>query len=348
MKRFIYTLLFLGFLSCDYDKGIGEFKEDLVGGVVQAVYVSPSSQTLYIDSELPTLYAYVAPAGAADTTVTWVSDHPEILSVNAETGELTWGTITNSEVVITAISNSNSEVSGTCTFTIRNSRNNYFYVDCRAQLGLWILDRNIGALDFAPEGTAWTFDPSQKNYGGDYYQWGHNEPAANRATGGDGNGWGTYYEYPTFRLNAGLGGCDINWSSSSEEFMDWSIAENIPGDMDGWRLPTKEELEELAYYINPDNFRDAEGKSNARVLWNKLGLTATSYIYELIANYYYSWMISNDCILWSSDYDPATQMAWCLHVDYSQGIYEVVQRSIKIAAPIRLVRDASDFDGENE
>ena len=90
---------------------------------MQAVYVSPSSYTLYIDSELPTMYAYVAPTHAADTSVSWVSDHPEILSVNAQTGELSWGTISNSEVIVSAISNSNSEAVGTCVFTIRNARN---------------------------------------------------------------------------------------------------------------------------------------------------------------------------------------------------------------------------------
>ena len=50
MKKsyFIQALCFLGLLSCDYGDKFDGFKEDLVGGTVQAVYVSPSSYTLYI------------------------------------------------------------------------------------------------------------------------------------------------------------------------------------------------------------------------------------------------------------------------------------------------------------
>ena len=353
MKKFhlIYILLLLGFISCDYGEDFDGFKEELVGGAVQAVYVSPSSATLYIDSELPTMRAFVTPIYAADTTVSWMSDHPEILSVNAETGELSWGTIANSEVTISAVSNSNTNAVGSCTFTIRNSRNNYGYVDARS-IGLWILDRNIGASTTPAENATWSFPPSAKGAAGNYYQWGHNDPVANIENGGaNGNGWGDtwHYESDGRNLNSGLPGRDPYWSADNQAFVDWSNESNLPGGMDGWRLPTREELEQIAYYINEDNFRNAEDKSKARVLWNDLGFVPTAYL-DIYYEGYLTWRITSSCILWSSDYDPETNLVWCLQIDVSNGVIstKMVQYEINRAMPIRLVRDASSFDREDE
>ena len=352
MKKsyFIQALCFLGLLSCDYGDKFDGFKEDLVGGTVQAVYVSPSSYTLYIDSELPTMYAYVAPTHAADTSVSWVSDHPEILSVNAQTGELSWGTISNSEVIVSAISNSNSEAVGTCVFTIRNARNNYGYVDARSTLGLWILDRNIGASEIPNEDATWSFPPADRGVPGNYYQWGNSTPLANIETGGrNNNGWGDSYPYyesdgRLHNLNSGLPGVDPYYSADSETFVDWTNASNLPGGMDGWRLPTKEELEELAYWMNEENFRNAEDKSKARVLWKELGFAPTASI-RLYWTGYLDWQVSGFCRIQSSDYDPATQKAWCLEI-YGSNAASLVEVEINNAMPIRLVRDANTFDGE--
>ncbi len=358
MKRLsyiIYSILFLGLFSCDLDDGIDNYKEDLIGGAVQQVIVSPSTLTLYVDSELPTLTHYVSPIHAADTSVTWSSDHPEILNVDPNTGALSWGTIANSEVIITATSNSNNQISGKCVVTVHNSRNLYKFVDARKYLGLWILDKNIGATENLPEDAAWQWS-FYNNVIGNCYQWGHNDPAANMATGGDnGNGYPELYNYPNGRhLQAGLAGYDPDWSDQNSAFKDWSNPENLPGGMDGWRLPTKEELEKLAYYINPDNFKTAQEKGEAKLLFAQLGFTPTGAVdYDRgeSYNYEYNWYGLGYCLLWSSDYDPATQKAWCLQVEVSRETIKasVVQYSILgMACPIRLVCSASDFDEEEQ
>lgn len=359
MKRlsFIYSILFLGLFSCDYDDGVGDYKADLIGGTVQQIIVSPSTLTLYVDSELPTLSHCIVPIYAADTTVTWSSSRPDVLNVDPNTGALSWGTIANSEVIITATSNSNNQATGQCVVTVQNVRNLYKYVDARKNLGLWILDKNIGATGNVPAegGWGWTSLPTVT---GNYYQWGNNEPAANLATGGDnGKGYPNQYTYPNGeKMQAGLPGYDPDWSDQSSTFKDWSNPENLPGGMDGWRLPTKEELEKVAYYINPDNFRTAQEKGEAKLLCEELGFVATGAVDYDRPDYpnwdnSYSYYGFGYCILWSSDYDPVSKKAWCLQVEQTTtGIKaSVVQYSILgMACPIRLVRNASDFDNKEE
>lgn len=354
MKRLalIYSILFLGLFSCDYDDGVGDYKADLVGGIAQQVIISPNTLTLYVDSELPTLHHYVVPIYAADTTVTWTSSRPDILNVDPSTGKLSWGTIANSEVIITATSNSNNQATGQCIVTVRNVRNLYKYVDARKNLGLWILDKNIGATENLPEDAAWQWSSYPKVVG-NLYQWGNNDPVANLATGGDtGDGYPQEYNYPNGkRLQAGLPGYNPDWSDQSSTFKDWSNPENLPGGMDNWRLPTKEELEKIAYYINPDNFKTAQEKGEAKLLFSELGFTPTgSVYYDCISSFKYNWYGLGYCLLWSSDYDPTTQKAWCLRVEIrSDGtlVSEVVQYSILgMSCPIRLVCSASDFEEE--
>lgn len=351
MKRFflLYMLGLISLSSCDYDTGWDGYKKDLIGGPVEMIIVSPSSAMLYIDSKLPNLSYYVAPLGAADTTVTWVSDKPEVLSVNAETGVLAWGTPTNTEVTISAVSNSNSQVVGTCVFTVRNARGRYRYVDLRKQLGLWMLDRNLEASSKAVDG--FNAAPLANNtWYGDYYQYGHNDPVANLEHGGE-NGQGGVWTYENGReMNGGYPAYDPYWDNTREGFVDWSNPENLPGGIEGWRLPTKKELEELAYWLDANNFRDAKGKGAAKVLQQEVAFGTGGIIGGERNNFLYSQGDAGQAYssyIWSSDYDPVTQKAWVLKANSSE-IKVIELSTIGIACPIRLVRDASDFDGEEE
>lgn len=346
MKRLFFSCIcsLLGFISCDYDNGWDGYKENLTGGAVQMVIVSPSTKVLYIDSELPTMHYYVAPSGAADTTVTWISDKPEILAVNAQTGVLSWGTPVNSEVTISAVSNSNDQAVGKCVFTVRNVRGLYQYVDLRKQAGLWMLDRSIGANSRADGSYGNLLLIPGCTWCGNYYQYGKNDPVANWEKGGN-DGKGGKWDYKNgYMLEGGYPSYDPYWDTTKEGFVDWKDPENLPDAMEGWRLPTKEELEKLAYYLDESNFRDAQGKGAVKVLKEDLAFGPSGLVGGEDNHWTYSHYSVWCQYLWSSDYNPDTQKAWVLKV--SEGGAEVVEIStIGVGAPMRFVREAASFDG---
>lgn len=350
MKRviFLYWVILIGLYSCDYDKGIMDYKPDIIGGPVSEVLVSPSSGTLYIDSELPVMTYCVAPLGTLDTLVTWVSDKPEVLDVDPQTGELIWGSITNTEVTITAVSSSNENITGSCVFTIRNARGLYGYVDLRKSCGLWMIDRNLGA---STNTGSWNLNfSSNKGARGDYYQWGKNEPVANMEKGGQ-NGEGGEWVYDNGRvLRGGYENYSNVWGESSVGFLDWSQLENQPGDWENWRLPTKEELEKLSYYMEAGNFRTAAEKGEAELLRKSLYWNATAMIgyYTAYNDHYWDYQYNgvagaSTCYIWSSDRDPENpSFAYALEI--TQGGSAIVLQPISAAAPIRLVCEATNFD----
>ncbi len=348
MKRlFYYTFLFIALGACNYDDGWDGYKENLEGGQVEMIIVSPSSAILYIDSKLPTLSYYIAPWGAVDTVVTWTSDKPEVLNVNATTGVLEWGTPANTVVTISAISNSNSKILGKCVFTIRNSRGRYRYVDLRKQAGIWMLDRNLEASTKAEDG--FNSIPTLNNtWYGNYYQYGNNNPVANLENGGE-DGQGGNYNYENGRyMTGGFSYYDPYWDNTYDGFVDWSVPNNLPVVMEGWRLPTKNELEKLAYWIDENNFRDAAGKGAAKVLRKEVAFGPGGLIGGERNSFPYSpgdaGMVFS-AYIWSSDYDPVTQKAWVLKVNASEA--KLLELStIGIACPIRLVCDAANFDEE--
>lgn len=348
MKHILYFVVgLITFGACNYGSEWDGYKEELVGGPIEMIIVSPSSGTLYIDSKLPTLSYYVAPLGAADTTVSWTSDKPEVLKVDSVTGVLSWGTPTNTDVTISAVSNSNSAVFGTCVFSVRNARGRYRYVDLRKQIGVWMLDRNLEASTKAEDGFNAT--PTLNNtWYGDYYQYGNNDPVANMEKGGeDGHGGNWFYENGR-KMYGGYPSYDPWWDNTYDGFVDWSDPANLPGGMEGWRLPTKKELEDLAYWMDENNFRDAVSKGAAKVLKQELAFGPGGLVGGELNNLPYSQGDAGQmysAYIWSSDYDPVSQKAWALKVNSSE--VKVLELStIGIACPIRLVCDAANFDEE--
>ena len=248
MKKGIFLLLSMiaMFYACDYAGDIKDYKEDLAeGGPVNTILVSPSAFTLYVDSEFPSMSYVSVPTNTVDSVVVWSSDTPEVLDVDPETGELKWGTVRNCEVVISATSATRKDVKGECRITVRNTMGVYKYLDLRAELGLFVIDRNMGAT--------MAFDKTVTNnmaagLKGNYYHWGNNTPVANKEFGGD-DGRGGYYTYPNGRtLLGGYPEFDPSWNAEGEHFSDWSQGGETPCP-GGWRLPTKEECEKIIYNL---------------------------------------------------------------------------------------------------
>lgn len=327
--------------ACNYGE-IEGYKDDFApGGIVMGLVISPASKTLYVDSEFPDWQLRCIPSNAGDTTVTWSSDHPEILDIDTKTGKMSWGTPRNAEVVITATSNSNANVQAICKLTIKNSRGKYRILDFRAQLGLWVLDRNLGA-SAAAEGS------DQKSAVGDYYEYGRNVPVANMEFGGnDGKGGG--YKYPTGQeIFGGYPAYDFTWRLTGPEFVDWSIPGNTPAPP-GWRLPTKADLDKIAYMCNEKNFETQKEKGAAKLLRKKLLFVRTGRL-----NRYNQWNGAK-CHWWSSSYNADKMTVWALEVTWDGDEVNppvVVEMNFKVldgnwginyeaAIPIRCVMDGT-------
>lgn len=89
-------------------------------GAVTAVSVDPAEITL-LKGMIADLVANVLPITADDKTFTWTSSDPTIVSVT-EDGEIT--AVGEGEAFVTATSNGNSEVSGSCKVTVLNTELN--------------------------------------------------------------------------------------------------------------------------------------------------------------------------------------------------------------------------------
>lgn len=297
--------------ACNYSDDIKDYKEGVPdGSPINTILVSPSSFTLYVDSEFPTMSYVCVPANTADSTVSWESDTPDVLDIDSETGELKWGaTVKNCEVVISAVSTTNPDVKGECKFSVKNTMGVYQYLDLRAQLGLFVMDRNIGASMVFDETTI----GGEESLKGNYYHWGYNAPVINREFGGD-DGRGGKYTYPDGRqLIGGYPEFDRYWNAEGENFSDWSQNGETPCPS-GWRLPTKEECERMAYMTNVDNFKTQQEKTLARALRKKLSFAETGY---------YQWeggkWEGGTAYLWTSTWDPITKKVWVLKIENARG-----------------------------
>lgn len=345
MKKGIFLLLSMiaMFYACDYAGDIKDYKEDLAeGGPVNTILVSPSAFTLYVDSEFPSMSYVSVPTNTVDSVVVWSSDTPEVLDVDPETGELKWGTVRNCEVVISATSATRKDVKGECRITVRNTMGVYKYLDLRAELGLFVIDRNMGAT--------MVFDKTVTNnmaagLKGNYYHWGNNTPVANKEFGGD-DGRGGYYTYPNGQtLLGGYPEFDPSWNAEGEHFSDWSQGGETPC-RGGWRLPTKEECEKIIYMTNVANFNTQQEKTAARALREKLGVAMSGY--QRIPGGNWQWQHG---MLWTSTWNPETKKVWVLQAtnsgDWKDDPWEMKEMELKgIAIAVRCVRDGNVEDVE--
>lgn len=344
MKRQFYVVACVCvslLVACGYNVDLKTYKEDLpAGGDVKGVIVSPSKQSLFVDSDLPVLSVICVPSDAADNNVVWSSDHPEILNVDPHTGILSWGTVKNAEVTITATSVSNPEVKGSCVFDIVNTAGKYRYVDLTEQIGLYVMDRNLGATEAYTKATS---SPAN-NWAirGNYYHWGFNKPVANFQYGGaNGQGYEDEpYTYPNgATLNGGYKDFAYNgWYDSNPAFVDWSVVENQPVPR-GWRMPTKADLEKILKCAAITPSMTEKEKAQARLFRQKIAIAPSGYL-----KMYWGNMDWQHGIIWSSTWDPITKKIWVLKAsdvtDWNDNEWSLTQMDLSSPAiVIRCVRD---------
>ena len=344
MKKSIVLLLSMVAMlyACDYAGDIKDYKENVVGGAVNTILVSPSSFTLYVDSEFPSMSYVCVPASTEDSTVVWSSDTPDVLDIDPETGVLKWGTVRNCEVIISATSTTRQDVKGQCKVTVKNVMGVYKYLDLRTELGLFVIDRNIGATSAFDETAT---DHMAEGLKGNYYHWGNNTPVVNLEFGGD-DGRGGNYTYPSGKtLRGGYPEFDPAWNAEGENFSDWSQegATPCPG---GWRLPTKAECEKIIYMTDVRNFNTQQEKTAARALRKKLGIAMSGY--QKLGGGNWDWQHG---LLWTSTWDPVTKKVWVLQAtnsgDRGDDPWEMKEMELKgVAIAVRCVRDGDVEDVE--
>ena len=134
----------------------------------------------------------------------------------------------------------------------------YEVLNTKAELGFYILDRNVGATE-KYNGDSKNPNAASKGY---YYQWGKNTPVKVNADG-------TISNY------------DKEWNATGESLKDWSIGENTPCPA-GWRIPNQAEMKKItdaawADYDGMTDQTDAEFQA-AKALYKKLLLARTGYV----------------------------------------------------------------------
>ena len=244
-------------------------------------------------------------------------------------------------MVISATSATRKDVKGECRITVRNTMGVYKYLDLRAELGLFVIDRNMGATMAFDK----TVADNMAGLKGNYYHWGNNTPVVNLEFGGD-DGRGGYYTYSNGQtLRGGYPEFDPSWNAEGEHFSDWSQGGETPCP-GGWRLPTKEECEKIIYMTNVANFNTQQEKVAARALREKLGVAMSGY--QQIPGGNWQWQHG---MLWTSTWNPETKKVWVLQAtnsgNWKDDPWEMKEMELKgIAIAVRCVRDGNVEDVE--
>lgn len=186
---------------------------------VESIAIEPSSVAVYQNTEVaPVLQVKFTPENADDKTIVWTSSS-QAVSVSDKNEVLVNGEITE-DATVTLTATAKSGVTATCTVALRACLEGGYKVVDLKEVGLQILDRNLGAEE--------VFNGSYKDMNvnsiGDFYQYGKNEPV------------GT--------VEAVNKNWTADWSTESEGFKDWTVAENTPCPK-GWRLPTADEMKKI-------------------------------------------------------------------------------------------------------
>lgn len=133
----------------------------------------------------------------------------------------------------------------------------YQILDTKAELGFYMLDRNVGATE------KYNSKAPNKAAIGNYYQWGKNTPVKISAD------------------SSSITNYNKEWNAPSASVKDWSKAENTPCPS-GWRIPNYTEMKKItaaawADYEGMTDQTEAELDA-AEALYNKLALARTGYI----------------------------------------------------------------------
>ncbi|MFA6592625.1 MAG: Ig-like domain-containing protein [Bacteroidales bacterium] len=195
---------------------------------VEGLTLSQTKVSVYLmsDKNLPELTATITPDNASDNAVTWTSDSPDVISVDAA-GKLTLvKDDIETTVVITAQSASDALIKATCQIQIINNfkelaEGGYGFIDLTTELGMYMMDRNVGATE------AYNSETKKSESIGNYYQWGNNTPVAK---GGDASVGSAYAK---------------EWNGSGSSFKDWSVSANTPCPS-GWSIPNKAQMGSVA------------------------------------------------------------------------------------------------------
>ncbi|MDR0954271.1 MAG: Ig-like domain-containing protein [Rikenellaceae bacterium] len=187
--------------------------------------ITASAEAFVVDEELPTLSVAWTPEGAvAPTSVAWSSDTPTVLDVtSAGVLELKVADVADPVEVVISATAQPAGVTASVTLTVQGKITRYEVIDCSAELGLLVLDRNVGATAaYDPDATDNTASI------GNYYQWGKNVIVAYGA-----------------QETADAELFDPTWNAEGENFSDWSVPANTPCPI-GWSIPDKDQTELIA------------------------------------------------------------------------------------------------------
>ncbi|MEG1839386.1 MAG: FISUMP domain-containing protein [Bacteroidaceae bacterium] len=142
-------------------------------------------------------------------------------------------------------------------------------LDTKAELGFYMIDRNIGATE------AYNGNSNKPNAAsiGYFYQWGKNAPVLidKITTEKDDKGKDIFIVTSS--------NYDKEWKATGEGFSDWTVKSPCPK---GWRVPTMEEAKKIttaawADYDSMTGQTEAEFEA-AKALYKKLLIARTGYI----------------------------------------------------------------------
>jgi len=207
----------------------------------------------------------------------------------------------------------------------------YEILDTKAELGFYILDRNVGATAKYDSKS-----PSAASIGY-YYQWGKNTPVK-------------------ITNDTTITNYDKEWNAPTESVKDWSKGENTPCP-EGWRIPNYAEMKKItdAAWADYDGLTDqtAEQFQAAKALYKKLALARTGCIRILgvdatartaaKATYY----LPTAAFLWSgalnTDVTASTRSfkyAYTLSDNYDIMLGKKGnENEVNVAMPIRCIKD---------
>lgn len=217
-KEFLFLAMsaFVAF-SCSDD-------DDPSSVEVTGISVTPPTATIYQEqATLPTLSAAITPENADDPTITWSSNNTAYLTVNNK-GVLTLVKDIDADATVTITAKAANGKTGTCAVQLKAClEGGYKVIDATAEIGLLILDRNIGATE------PYNKSSSEPNAAavGNYYQFGKNTSVAKN---GDAN------------VNSSF---NKTWNATGTDYKDWSVSANTPCPA-GWRIPTQAETKKIA------------------------------------------------------------------------------------------------------